>query len=683
MTKRITCSSLHLLHLHMDNKGLTRRGFMARAVALAGALAARAGLSSARPVGTGLYFRENFHRAREGWGSPWHNPFYNHRWWVRGGRGHFRLPPPAYGRGRRSVPVFALDRDVEDLDLEAVFDTTDITARAGLFCRAVSYFDFYSCYLDEGSRLQIARCSHHHEDVRASKKTALRRDRRYRMRFQIDGTAPTSLRAKVWPAGEREPQKWTLEYADATSDAIAGRGPFGIYLRHGQKGHGATASVDSFRARSRQRHTATDASIVYSLVGSPFANGKAIRAVAKSSIPAAIGFEYGLDPSFSADVVSVSRQSTDGRALTRHATFDLTEFPPSSVVYWRAFTVRKKRITYGPTSTFRTPPAPPLPVKFAFGSCTQPLAADLTSFKRAQETMPDFYLHQGDFGYPRLNAPLQQADMYQDCWVRMFGDDSLTALTNSVPFAFFRDDSEYGANMADRNTLMPFTIRAHEELNANPSNSFFKFRYGGVSFFVIDCRRFSTGEKRPNGTKIPKRDRSKLGAEQTKWLKRSMRKAVDGGEGLLVVCSPMAFGSDLQEGNWRHEYTAEWRELQSFFMELKAPVLIVSGNSHGHKINEYPHRKMDPNLPRVVEFVSSGTEQYKWPEDEDPDVLVKAVKGDAFGLVELGPEQQVGDQIVRTLSLTCVKSTDGTPRFKSDYVVVPGLGILPAGSAPF
>ena len=665
----------------MDKNDLTRRGFIARAVAFAGALLARAGLSSAEDRRVGLDFHEDFNGTREGWGSPWHNRLYGHRWWVSGGRGRFRLPPPVSARGR-PVPLLALDHDVMDVDLEATFDTTDISALAGLVGRATSYFDFYACYLDSESRLRIVRCSHHNVEILASEKTALPRARRYRLRFQISGAAPTTLRAKVWPSDDREPHKWTLEHTEASSSTPFGRGPFGIYLRHGDKGRGATAVVGSFRARSPEKKAATVASIVYSLVGSPFANGGAVMAVAKSSIPASIGFEYGLDPSFLTNVTTVTQQPTDGRALTRHATFELADFEPSSVVYWRAFTVREKRVTYGPTSSFRTPPGHPLPVKFAFGSCTKPLGAELTSFKRAQEALPDFYLHQGDFGYPRLNSVLPQADIYQDSWIRMFGDDSLGALTTTVPFAFYRDDSDYGADTANKNTLQRFTIRAHEELHANPSNSFFTFRYGGASFFVIDCRRFSTGETLPNGEMLPKRDRSKLGPKQTQWLKTNMRRAVDDGAGLLVVCSPMAFGSDLDEGNWRHRYSAEWEDLQNFFMKLKAPVLIVSGNSHGHKVHEYPHKDVDPTLPRVVEFVSAGTEQDSWSPDKDIDIVVKAVKGDAFGLVELGPEQQVGDQTVRTLTLTCVKSADGTPRFRSEYLVVPGLGILPAGTVP-
>ena len=38
------------------------------------------------------------------------------------------------------------------------------------------------------------------------------------VRLQVIGTAPTTLRAKVWQGGGSEPQDWTLTASDSTAD---------------------------------------------------------------------------------------------------------------------------------------------------------------------------------------------------------------------------------------------------------------------------------------------------------------------------------------------------------------------------------------------------------------------------------------------------------------------------------
>jgi hypothetical protein len=162
-----------------------------------------------------------------------------------------------------------------------------------------------------------------------------------------------------------------------------------------------------------------------------------------------------------------------------------------------------------------------------------------------------------------------------------------------------------------------------------------------------------------------------------------MRKAVDEGMALLVLSSPQAFGSDVSMESWRGGYLSEWTELVDFFQRLGAPVLIISGDAHGHRLHEYPQKNLQTDVPRIVEIVSSGTEQNKFFDEIDPQFLLKKAKGSGFGLVELGPEQDMGGQRTRTLTLTAVKTSDGSPFWTASYLIVKGVGLLPiAGLAP-
>jgi hypothetical protein len=107
-------------------------------------------------------------------------------------------------------------------------------------------------------------------------------------------------------------------------------------------------------------------------------------------------------------------------------------------------------------------------------------------------------------------------------------------------------------------------------------------------------------------------------------------------------------------------------------------VLIVSGDAHGHRLHEYPQKNLDPSVPRIVELVSSGTEQNKFSDDVDPRILLRQAKGSGFGLVELGPEETTGGQRVRTLTLSALRSADGAPLWAPQrYLIVRGVGIFP------
>lgn len=650
----------------------SRRRFIQGSLAALGAIASRAtpAAALARRKKDGPLFQDDFERRdRAGWGGDWFNQRYDRHWQVQSNRGIFRFPATENRAIYRPTPVLVLDHDVADVDVRTTISVSNATVRAGLLARASTYADCYTAHVAPDHVLLLSRCSHHHETRLAKKKIRFSPDRRYRLRMQVRGTGPVRIRAKLWPVGTPEPRTWTVETIDTAPEAIVTKGAFGLFFQPPLDRRSAAVRVVDFVARSPEKPSVTAPAIAYALAGPPA--GNAARLVAMSAVPSYISFEVSTDPTFTQNTVTLPSKHTN-RALTARSSVDLTPFGTSTIVYWRPIADRGDARVVGPTASFRTAPPPGLPVRFAFGSCTRWQHSPKRSFDQARLKLADFYLHQGDFGYVPTKVVAHGPDTYQDHWARMMMDPSFVALTREMPISLMRDDADYGRNRADSRTLRPFTIEAHDQLNANPGD-FFETRYGDVAIFSVDCRRFSTGKD------VAPDARSKLGAEQKQWLKDSMISAIADGMALLVLSSPQAFGSDVSVESWRGGYLHEWSELVDFFQRLGAPVLIISGDAHGHRLHEYPQKNLQTEVPRIVEIVSSGTEQNKFFDEIDPEFLLRKAKGSGFGLVELGAEQETGGQRTRTLTLTAVRTSDGSPFWTASYLIVRGVGLLPLG----
>lgn len=646
----------------------TRRELLAGAAASAGALLLGPPALAARPL-----FADRFDRSPAwGWGGSWYNQRYRRYWRIEAGRAVYHLPPPANPTPYRPNPVVVLDHDVADIDLRAALSTNNRSGRAGVMARLFGYSDFYAACLGPGDQLRVVRGRRNRAETLGRAAVQVVPGRRLVVRLCVTGAGPVRLRAKAWSAGRPEPP-WQIDVTEASPQALLEPGAFGLVFQHALDRRSVTYRVSKVAAYSPERPRPSAAQVTYALAGPFGLRGDGLTLVAKSALPAAISFELGSEPTLTQDTLKIPYRRASAAAHTVSQRIDLARFQPGSIVYWRARTVRKGVRAEGPLGRFRVPPEPGMPIRFAFGSCTRWEQSPHHSFERARLKLPDFYLHQGDFGYAMNKVIVHARDCYQDHWVRELSDPDVAALCAEMPFGMQRDDADYGRNAADRRTLRPLTIGAHNELNANPRGTYFEFRYGDVVVFCIDCRRYSTGKD------IPERKRSKLGARQKHWLKERMRKAAADPEvSLIVVASPQSFGSDVSPASWRRGYPAEWEELIDFFAEkVGAPVLIVSGDAHGHRLHEYPQKDLPTTLPRIVEFTSSGTEQNRFFDSLDPTFLLKEAKGSGFGLVELGAETIADGERVRSLRVTPYRTEDGSPFWTADYVVVRGVGILP------
>ena len=661
---------------------ISRRGFLSSSFASAGVVVVSRGVPvwarrRKKPEPDTPLFHDGFRRVdRSGWGWPWFNQRYGRNWSVDNGKALFRTPPfenEIFTTPYRPNLLLVMDHDVKNVNLAGTFSTNNVTARVGLLARAAGYADFYAVYVG-GGMLKISRCSYHDEKILAKVPFGISEGQVFNLVFKVSGDDSVRLEARAWRKGESEPGGWTLTAIDSSDKALTERGPFGIFHEHALDKSGSVMRCQEFTARSGQSPVPTRPGIVVSMAGPAYDDQKKMRLIAKTAVPSDIQFLVGTEPTLTQDVTKWPATDVSDRALSGRAEIDLSGYGAAPLIYWRAVAKRKGVTDLGPVSSVRLGHSAGLPVRFAFGACTRWPPSPRRSFDHARRLLPDFYLHQGDFGYATHRSIYHAPDSYQDHWVRMMMDPHFSALTRECSIGLFQDDEDYGRNNATKASLRPFTLNAWDELTANPPKPFFEFRYGALAVFKVDCRRFSSGNKG-----VPEGARSKLGDEQKSWLKTAMRAASnDPSIDLMVVASPQAFGSDTSPASWRRTYEQEWAELLTFFQELDAPVLICSGDAHGHKLHEFPQKNLQADVPRVVEFVSAGTEKSKWSNAADTDVLISAAKGSGFGLVELGPEQDVAGVRSRILTLAAIKSTDGTAHWApKQYLVVRNVGLLP------
>jgi len=74
---------------------------------------------------------------------------------------------------------------------------------------------------------------------------------RLRIRLQVTGTSPTTLRAKVWKIGTAEPETWTVTTTDSTAALqSAGHVGLGTYVGSGVSTLPQTVAFDDFEVRT-------------------------------------------------------------------------------------------------------------------------------------------------------------------------------------------------------------------------------------------------------------------------------------------------------------------------------------------------------------------------------------------------------------------------------------------------
>jgi hypothetical protein len=391
--------------------------------------------------------------------------------------------------------------------------------------------------------------------------------------------------------------------------------------------------VDAGRSRNDRRPQ-----FVYAFTGAVVPRGRGFEAkvTARTLLAQPLAFEISSDPSFETSECTAVFP-TEGGLSSVHG--KLRNLRGGTEYYWRPVATRGGIDVHGPIRQFRTPPAPGESVKFVFASCTAGGQTSYPSFHTARKLDPDFYLHAGDWGYVDGFALRKSADHFQTWWIRMMNCDGIAELLETTPLMFWQDDHDYDADFGWAETVNPEAVKAFDELNANPSDEFFDVRWGDVHVWCLDCRKYATDPSKPDGPK-----KSRIGEEQKTWLKDGMRTS---DAPVRIVATSMVFrNKNDREPGWHNTFAVERDELLEFFTTLDATVVILSGDSHGHRLIHHFE------FGELYEINSSGTD-FRFNGEAgnfDPEhTLINHAEENGFAEIVLepqGPQRQLSVRVV-------------------------------------
>ena len=221
------------------------------------------------------------------------------------------------------------------------------------------------------------------------------------------------------------------------------------------------------------------------------------------------------------------RQSDPFRASLENelvAKPELTDLAPDQDIYYRLRVNgdQDRYLRNLPPFRLRTAPSGPARFRIGFGSCArvqddpvQPIWGGIAKWQ------PDLFLWLGDNIYgDSLNPEVLAAEYRRQRFV-----ESFQPLGRSTPQLATWDDHDFGLDNYDRtNPIKDQAQRLFEHYWANPPSGsddgegvYFKYTYGGVDFFFLDCRYWRSENTEPDGP-----DKTMLGAGQLAWLRNEL-----------------------------------------------------------------------------------------------------------------------------------------------------------------
>ncbi|KAM0420483.1 hypothetical protein ACHAPT_011778 [Fusarium lateritium] len=228
----------------------------------------------------------------------------------------------------------------------------------------------------------------------------------------------------------------------------------------------------------------------------------------------------------------------------------------------------------------------------------------------------DMILFLGDFIYIDLPIPLGWDDKaYYSAYRQAYASPSWSPQLRATPWLHVYDDHEIINDWAGNETglygtaMQPF--RSYQG-HANPPSEFgagktyYVFRRGVVSFFVLDTRRYRSDNGMTDGP-----GKTMLGQEQRTALTQWLKSETD----YKVVVSSVPFTR-----NWRGPDSADswsgylWEREQILdAMKQNGGAIILSGDRHEHATTKFPPK--NAREKPVIEFSTSPLNQFYEPFD--------------------------------------------------------------------
>jgi alkaline phosphatase D len=254
---------------------------------------------------------------------------------------------------------------------------------------------------------------------------------------------------------------------------------------------------------------------------------------------------------------------------------------------------------------------------------------------------PYFMLFLGDFIY--VDVPYQMGkdvETYRAEYRRVYSSPEWPSVSDNLPWIHVIDDHEI-QNDWDKNTTGVFQAAydpfSHYQVSVNPpavraGATYFSFSQGPAEFFLMDTRRYRSGES-SNGTDPSK---TMLGAQQVHELLRWIRKPAPRGVHWKILVSSIPFTK-----NWQFGYEDTWggylferqKLLEAMWdvgAEGGAGFVVLSGDRHEFAATAFPPPKGGrwPISATVHEFSTSPLSMFYLPvrtygEIDEADVCIK------------------------------------------------------------
>lgn len=307
--------------------------------------------------------------------------------------------------------------------------------------------------------------------------------------------------------------------------------------------------------------------------------------------------------------------------------------------YWYRVLVDGKPAPYlrGPWR-FRTAPQVPAHFRVAFGSCARfEEDADQPIWTAVERARPDLFFWLGDNFYGDtldsevlLRVALRQRDVR-----------NLQPLLRTVPQLATWDDHDFGINDYDRrHPAKEASLAVFRRYWANPAAGtadvpgvFFRYAYGGVDFFFIDCRYHRDPNDAPDGPQ-----KTFLGEGQRRWLERELL-ASKASFKVLVSGSGWSAAKGMGGDSWA-SYMRERDAFFDFLIERDVRgVVLLSGDTHVGELNAIP--RAEKGGYDLYDLVSSPLAQdcstswlHRKPEHRVREVYFQ---GPNFGVLDFRP----------------------------------------------
>lgn len=222
-------------------------------------------------------------------------------------------------------------------------------------------------------------------------------------------------------------------------------------------------------------------------------------------------------------------------------------------------------------------------VTIAFGSCAREDVGTASTWSRLVRLQPDAMVLLGDTPY----IDTTDLDVQRRRYREFAAQPAMAELFRSTPMYDTWDDHDFGKNDTDgRLPGKELSRRAFIEYHANPSYGngqegiYTSFRFGGIEVFLLDARYFAGVEV----SSVDKNQRTLLGKDQWKWLKKSLKAST---APFKVLATGMIWNGAVRPGKQDHwmTYPLEREKLFRFLgQESITGVVLVGGDIHRTRV---------------------------------------------------------------------------------------------------